>query len=224
MLSHYLEELLKEGRVFDLGMPYFTGMPHHPNQPPFAHTLLKKHGDITVGEEKISFCNDLFVIGGHSGTHLDAISHVARNNIVANNIDIKDLQDYQNGLKVMGIETTGPVVKRGILIDIPQLMGLGVLPHDFGIGKEEIQKAVYTEGVEIREDDVVLVRTGWIQYWDDRPKYVSGILFTAANSTWQNAKFLLPDRIQRRMIKCLLIASRVMSYCLWKTESKLWKC
>lgn len=173
MLSHYLEELLKEGRVFDLGMPYFTGMPHHPNQPPFAHTLLKKHGDITVGEEKISFCNDLFVIGGHSGTHLDAISHVARNNIVANNIDITDLQDYQNGLKVMGIETTGPVVKRGILIDIPQLMGLGVLPPDFGIGKEEIQKAVYAEGVEIREDDVVLVRTGWIQYWDDRQKYVS---------------------------------------------------
>jgi kynurenine formamidase len=173
MLAHYLEELLKKGRVFDLGMPYFTGMPHHPNQPPFAYTLLKKHGDITVGEEKISFCNDLFVIGGHSGTHLDAKSHVARNNIVANNVDITDLQDYQNGLKVMGIETTSPVVKRGVLLDIPRLMGLDVLPHDFGIGKEKIQEAADMEGVEIKEDDVVLIRTGWIQFWDDRKKYVS---------------------------------------------------
>jgi kynurenine formamidase len=173
MLSHYLKDLLKEGKVFDLGMPYFTGMPHHPNQPPFAHTLLKKHGDITIGEEKISFCNDLFVIGGHSGTHLDAISHVARNNLVAGDVDITDLQDYQNGLKVKGIETTDPVVKRGILLDIPRLVGLDVLPYNFGIGKEEIQKAVDSEGVEIRENDVVLVRTGWIQYWDNRKKYVS---------------------------------------------------
>lgn len=173
MLANHLNEILKKSRVFDLGQPYFTGMPHHPNQPPFAFTLLKKHGDITLEKERISFCNDLFTMGGHTGTHLDAKAHVARNNRITNNIDISELQDYQNGLKIMGIETTPPIVKRGILLDIPPILNLGVLPHDFGIGEKEMEKAAENEGVKIEEGDVVLIRTGWMKFWDDRQKYLS---------------------------------------------------
>jgi len=173
MLANHLDELLKKSKVFDLGQPYFPGMPHHPNHPPFAYILLKKHGDITLEKERISFCNDLFTMGGHTGTHLDAKAHVARNNRVSNNIDISELQDYQNGLKVMGIETTPPIVKKGVLLDIPHFLNLEVLPHDFGIGEKEMQKSAEYEGVEIEEGDVVLIRTGWIKFWNDRRKYLS---------------------------------------------------
>jgi len=173
MLANYLDELLKKSKVFDLGQTYYTGMPHHPNQPPFAYTLMKKHGDITLEKDRISFCNDLFTMGGHTGTHLDAKAHVARNNRITNNIDVSNLQDYQNGLKVMGIETTPPVVKRGILLDIPALHHLEVLPHDFGIDEKEMERAAENEGVRIEEGDVVLIRTGWMKFWDDRQKYLS---------------------------------------------------
>lgn len=173
MLARHLKEVLEKSRVFDLGQPYYTGMPHHPNQPPFAYTLLKKHGDITLEKERISFCNDLFTMGGHTGTHLDAKAHVARNNRITNNIDVSDLQDYQNGLKVMSIDTTPPIVKRGVLLDIPQSLDLDVLPHDFSIGRSEMEKAAQKEGIEIEEGDVVLIRTGWIQFWEDRRKYLS---------------------------------------------------
>src|SRR5512147_638735 len=104
MLPNHLSEVLSKSKVFDLGQLYYTGMPHHPNQPPFAFTLIKKHGDITLDKERISFCNDLFTMGGHTGTHVDSKAHVARNNRITNNIDISNFQDYQNGLKVMGIE------------------------------------------------------------------------------------------------------------------------
>ena len=173
MLAKHLDTLLKHSEVFDLGQDYFTGMPHHPNQPPFAYTLLKKHGDITLTDDKISFCNDLFTMGGHTGTHLDAKAHVARNNRVTNDFDISNLQDYQNGLQVMGIDTTPPVVQRGILLDIPASVNLEVLPHDFSIGEKEICMAAETEGVEIEQGDVVLVRTGWITFWNNRRKYLS---------------------------------------------------
>lgn len=173
MLASHLNELLKKSKVFDLGQPYFTGMPHHPNQPPFAYTLLKKHGDITLEKERISFCNDLFTMGGHTGTHLDAVAHVARNNRVYTDIDISTLQDYQNGLKIMSIDNTPPIVKRGVLLDIPRVLNLEVLPYDFGIGEKEMEKAAENEGVEIEEGDVVLIRTGWIKFWDDRQKYLS---------------------------------------------------
>ncbi|MES0447387.1 MAG: cyclase family protein, partial [Desulfobacterales bacterium] len=57
--------------------------------------FLKKHGDITLEDKKISFCNDLFMMGGHTGTHLDAVAHVACNNRIYNNVDVTELQDYQ---------------------------------------------------------------------------------------------------------------------------------
>lgn len=173
MLSSYANELLNKGQVFDLGQVIFPGMPHHPNQPPFGYTLLKKHGDITLEAKKISFCNDVFMMGGHTGTHLDAVAHVASNNRVFNNVDISDMQDYQNGLKVMGIDTTPPIVKKGVLLDMPRLFNVDVLPHDFCIGKKELQQASQEEEIEIEKGDVVLIRTGWMKFWDDRKKYLS---------------------------------------------------
>lgn len=194
MLAKHLTELLQKSRVFDLGQPYYTGMPHHPNQAPFAFTLLKKHGDVTLEKERISFCNDLFTMGGHTGTHLDAKGHVARNNRVTNNLDISGLQDYQNGLKALGIETTAPLVRRGVLLDIPRLLNLEVLPHDFGIGEEEMEKAAKMEEVEIEEGDVVLVRTGWMRFWEDRQKYLS-LEKGVPGVVEDGAKFLTKRRI-----------------------------
>lgn len=173
MLPDYISQLLEKSRVFDLGQPYFTGMPHHPNQPPFAYTLLKKHGDIVLTHDRISFCNDLFTMGGHTGTHLDAKSHVARNNRITCGVDVTAFQDYEHGLKLMSIETTPPVVKKGILLDIPRAFDLEVLPNDFAIGEKEMVKAAQHEGVKINEGDVVLIRTGWIRFWEDRQKYLS---------------------------------------------------
>ena len=173
MSKNFVDDLLKNGRVFDLGQPIFPGMPHHPNQPPFGYTLLKKHGDITLEERKISFCNDIFMIGGHTGTHLDAVSHVACNNRVFNDVDITDHQDYQNGLGIGSIDTTAPIVRKGVLLDIPASVGMEVLPHDFGIGEDELRNAADMEGVEPGPGDVVLIRTGWIRFWDDRKKYLS---------------------------------------------------
>ena len=173
MLPDYAEALLEKGRVFDLGQTIFPGMPHHPNQPPFGYVLLKKHGDITLEDKKISFCNDLFMMGGHTGTHLDAVGHVACNNRIYDNVDVTELQDYQNGLQVMGIDTTPPVVKKGILLDIPKAVGLDILPNDFGIGEAELIQACKVQNVEINAGEVVLIRTGWMNFWGDRRAYLS---------------------------------------------------
>jgi kynurenine formamidase len=116
-------------------------------------------------------------MGGHTGTHLDAKAHVARNNRITDNIDISHLQDYQNGVKVMSIDTTPPIVKRGILLDIPASLNLDVLPHGFGIGESEMAQAATQQGVEIEEGDVVLIRK----------------------------RFLSLDLTQRPTIKCLPI-------------------
>jgi len=194
IMENYIVELLDKARVFDLGQVIFPGMPHHPNQPPFGYVLLKKHGDIAIGDEKISFCNDIFIMGGHTGTHLDAVAHVARNNKVFGGVDISDLQSYQDGLAEMSIEHTPPVVRKGLLLDIPKLLNLDVLPHDFGIGEKELQAAIKAEGVNIMAGDVVLIRTGWMKFWDDRKKYLS-IADGVPGVTEEGARFLASKKI-----------------------------
>jgi len=44
MLAKDMKKLIVKGKVYDLGQPFFPGMPHHPNHPPFAFILTKKHG------------------------------------------------------------------------------------------------------------------------------------------------------------------------------------
>src|SRR5215813_1003872 len=71
---------LSRVKAYDLGQPYFTGMPHHPSHPPFLYGLTKKHGDIVYAEGSTSAA-DAIAFGTHVGTHIDALSHFSCNGI-----------------------------------------------------------------------------------------------------------------------------------------------
>jgi len=62
MNPNKIKALINSGKVYDLGMEYYVGMPHHPNHPPFAFSLTKKHGDV-VYEGGVSASNCLFTTG-----------------------------------------------------------------------------------------------------------------------------------------------------------------
>lgn len=171
MNPEILREVVKTGRVYDLGMEYFVGMPHHPNHPPFAFSLTKLHGEV-VYEGGLSASNCLFTTGGHTGTHFDALGHVSVNGKVHGAGDIGPWQEYE-GLKKGGINHAAPAVCRGVLLDIAGLEGKKVLDADYRIGEQALEKAAEKQGVEIRQGDAVLIRTGWICYYHDSVKYVS---------------------------------------------------
>jgi kynurenine formamidase len=83
------------------------------------------------------------------------------------------VQDYSTGIQLRGIHTTPPVVRRGILLDVPRALDKRVLPNAFPIGRRELEAAAKKERVSLKSGDVVLVRTGWAQYWKDPVKYVA---------------------------------------------------
>ena len=106
-------------------MEYYVGMPHHPNHPPFAFSLTKKHGDM-VYEGGVSASNCLFTTGGHTGTHFDALGTSVSMATIHGVGDITPWQDYQ-GLKKGGIDKALPAVTRGVLLDIAGLKGVSCL-------------------------------------------------------------------------------------------------
>jgi len=172
MLAKEIGELVIRGKVYDLGQPYYPGMPHHPNHPPFAFSLTKKHGDIMYPHQ-VSSANDLFTTGGHTGTHLDSLGHISKKGKLFGNRQAAKLQSYTSGLKEVGIDTTPPIIRRGVLLDVARALKKKVLPAAFPIGPRELEKAVAEEGVAIKPGDVVLIRTGWARYWSDPKKFVA---------------------------------------------------
>jgi kynurenine formamidase len=193
MLGKEMRDLINEGKVYDLGQPYFPGMPHHPNHPPFAFSLTKKHGDVIYPGD-VSASNCLFTTGGHTGTHLDALGHVSKKGKVFGNVKASKVQDYRAGLKRVGIDATPPVVRRGVLLDVAKALGKSVLPAAFPIGSKELEKTARREGVSLKPGDAVLIRTGWAKYWDDVKKYV-GHETGAPGVNLDGAKWL----VQRKM-------------------------
>ena len=163
---------LQSARVYDLAQPYYTGMPHHPNHPPFLFGLNKKHGDY-VARNGASSASEGLTLGGHVGTHIDALCHFSCNGKLYGGDDAAGLQSYGSGLRRHSIDTVPPILRRGVLLDIAATTGIEVLPDDFEITPAHLDAAA--SGVEIRPGDVVLLRTGWARYFRDPGKFISQV-------------------------------------------------
>jgi kynurenine formamidase len=169
-----LLDALRGARVFDLAQPYFVGMPHHPTHPPFLFSLVKQHGEYT-GPAGHSSAADAIAMGTHVGTHIDALSHFSCGGRLHGGEEAAAVQSYGAGLGKHGIETIAPIVRRGVLLDVAELHGGEPLARDFEITPAEMESAAKRQALEIREGDVVLLRTGWARYFEDPAKFISEV-------------------------------------------------
>jgi kynurenine formamidase len=62
--------------VYELAHPLEASMPVSPNHPGYGMALLRRHGDV-VRADGGSASTEMIVLGGHTGTHLDALAHVS---------------------------------------------------------------------------------------------------------------------------------------------------
>jgi kynurenine formamidase len=166
MFRAEFKDLIRDGKVYDLGQPWYPGMPHHPLHPPFAYILARKHGDVKY-EEGVSAASDLFTFGGHTGTHLDALGHVSRDGKLFGGIEAAQAQDYQNGLLELSIDRTPPIIARGVLLDIPSHKKVHILNKGYPITPKDLNDTLTSQDIYLQPRDVVLIRTGWGRHWND---------------------------------------------------------
>jgi kynurenine formamidase len=154
-------------RVFDLGQPLFPGMPHFPTHPPFARTLTRKHGDFVL-ENGASAASELLTLGGHVGTHIDALSHFSCDGKLHGGFAPK--QSYADGVEQHSAETIAPIIRKGVLFDVAGLMGVDALPGDFTVTPEHLEAC----GAAPEAGGIALIRTGWARFWEDATRYITG--------------------------------------------------
>ena len=151
--------------VYDLGRPLSIGMPQSPNHPPYWHTLPRRHGDRVRGDGG-SAANDMITMGTHVGTHIDALAHVSQDGRLHDGSDAREA-GVGGAFAELGAHTIAPMVRRGILLDVPAALGVAHCEPGYEITPDDLDAAAARQGTDPVAGDVVLVRSGWGRHFDD---------------------------------------------------------
>jgi kynurenine formamidase len=165
-----LLDLIGPAKVYDLARPYRIGMPQSPNHPPYWHAMPRRHGD-HVRADGGSAANDLISLGTHVGTHIDALAHVSQDGLLHGEVDAATAQ-AGGRFDRLGVDEVTPIVTRGILLDVPAALGLDACAPAYEITVDDLEATCRRQGTDPAPGDVVFVRSGWGQRWDDAEAYV----------------------------------------------------
>ena len=131
---------------------------------------------------------DVLVMASHTTSHMDALVHVYGEYKHYNGVG-HDAMHALGGAQKLGIEKVGGIAARGVLLDMVSYFDEGPwVTLGRNITANDLQSAAKKEGVEVRSGDVVMVRTGYLQFWWDnlakgepQPFEQAGIGSDAAN-------------------------------------------
>jgi kynurenine formamidase len=164
--------LVKKGKVISLSLPFDNRGPQgaKSDYPPVGrfnpiHLMLRTGTDAWSGvldHRKIRTADDVVIMPMQCGTQWDSLSHVFYGDSMWNGYDCRNVTSM--GAQKCGIEKTRDrMTGRGVLLDIPRMLGKEVLPDGFAIGGDLLDQAEKHFSVDVRRGDYLLVRTGHIE-------------------------------------------------------------
>lgn len=160
--------LMSTGKIYQLGRVYEHGMPMAGDRH-YSLTIPGRPTAGPLGRNRLVGNDELFSGQiGQVGTQLDGMGHVGvrvgTEDIFYNGFKLSEFGSAR-GLMKLGIENMGPLITRGILLDVARTKGVRRLPISYTITQEDLEKALVLTGTQIREGDVVLINTGHGTLW-----------------------------------------------------------
>jgi kynurenine formamidase len=177
---------LAVARVFDLEQPRFAGMPIHPaHQPGYFYALHRRHRDSYRPAEfgPRSGSSGVLTMMEHSGTHIDALCHMACDLTMHGGVKVEDAE-RADGYRELGAETMKPLLGRGVLLDVAALKGVAQLPQNYAITADDLVAAARAAHVVVAKGDVLLVRTGYATVWSDEETYLNAAGVSKSGNLW----------------------------------------
>jgi kynurenine formamidase len=160
--------LVKEGKVIDFGRTYEKGMPLFGNR--VFSVLIPTTGG-PFGDNKTTYHDEIATLQiGQVGTQFDGLGHIGIGDQWYGGRKTSDLIDVfagsgSDGLKALGIHNCGPVVTRGVLVDVAGSKGVQQLDPKYQVTPTDLEGALQRARVDIRPGDVVVLHTGWGSLW-----------------------------------------------------------
>ena len=166
------KDLIKQGIVYQLGRVYEAGMPMFGTR----HYSLRVPQVFKIPGNNQATYHDEIVSAelGQVGTQFDGLGHIGIGDLFYNGNNRSDFAQPE-GLTKLGVENVGPIVTRGVLINVAKQKGVAQLESGYEVTTADLQSALKSQMVDIRPGDVVLIHSGWGALWmKDNAKYTQG--------------------------------------------------
>jgi kynurenine formamidase len=175
--------LVTRGDVYSLAAPVSPDGPNLPTRRPTWHVVA--HRPRASGEAHSA--DDVIMMHTHGTTHVDGLAHFFVGDTLYNGHPSSALQPF--GAQRCGMQNSGPIVGRGVMLDVAAHRGVQMLGDGEAIEPDELDACAASQGVELRAGDIILVRTGWWRLFsgsiEDRQRfYASEPGPSAACSHW----------------------------------------
>ncbi|GHJ30661.1 cyclase [Streptomyces hygroscopicus subsp. sporocinereus] len=125
------------------------------------HTMIAVNFEM-FGPGTVATSDDAVTMGLQAGTHWDGLAHVSHSGRIYNGRPADSITTHHRAA-FSGIEKAGPIVSRGVLLDVARARGVGRLPEGHTVTPEDLDVAEELAGTKVRPGDITLVRTGQIQ-------------------------------------------------------------
>ena len=158
----------RQGKAFSLSMPLDEHGPQIGQIPgrinPEREMIAINH-PITGDIDDFCSSDDVVKMGIQAATHWDTLAHVSYSGLLYNGVAAHDTDE--RGSAQFGIETFGPIVTRGVLLDVARALGVECFDDNHPITGADLDAAARLANLDVLPGDVVCVRTGQMRYLHD---------------------------------------------------------
>lgn len=166
---------VRSGKRFELGIPLghvgpqTGGIPGRFNP---IHAFVGIDQSYTGSTDDFTDSNDILILSTQGTTHWDALAHVSYEEKLFNGFPASKVTAHRGATRC-GIDKIGPVVTRGVLLDVAAAKAVERLEGGYPITGADLDAAAELASVQVRSGDVILVRTGQMQLFlaGDREAY-----------------------------------------------------
>lgn len=161
--------LIKTGEVIELGQVLSSAMPLSAGrrfEVDTKRTVMNPEANRRGSNEELVVTEI-----GQVGTQFDGFAHQTIGNSMYNCFKVDDVST-RTGFTKLGIQNTGALVTRGVLIDILALKGVDMLADTYEITVQDLQQALARQKLTLQPGDAVFIHTGWGKLWEkDNARY-----------------------------------------------------
>jgi kynurenine formamidase len=162
--------LVKQGKVYALGEELYSDVRRWITPSRFGVQIVHENDGYDrvtkPGEfdpKRSQGASSFTIMHNHTGSHLDTLAHIYRENSIYNNGPAPKPVGTVHG----DAASVKFIVGRGVLLDVAKYKGTDPLPSNYWITLEDLQNTAKAQKVDIQKGDILLVRTGWRKLWDE---------------------------------------------------------
>ncbi len=154
--------LIRTGTVIELGQVLSADMPFSGTRRFDLHTkrtMMNPQSNRRGSNEEI-VTSEI----GQVGTQFDGFAHQTIGGTMYNCVPV-DQVATRSGFEKLGVQNTGAIITRGVLVDIAALKGVAALQAGYEITPGDLEAALARQNIKLQPGDAVILHTGYGKLW-----------------------------------------------------------